>query len=162
MSATKCTSCESYDVKYLKEDARAGALYIEYICNKCGDNFEEREPIKFKPFNIMPHQEFYPKPIRKIKIFAHEYDFKIDTELNDKAGTTGLFISRLFKIAVDPIGPITKQEETLHHEILEAVLYHLGLKLEHEKIIGISEGMYTVLKENGWLDFKGLFNGNNH
>ena len=56
---------------------------------------------------------------------------------------------------------MTKIEEGLFHELVEAVNYHLELRLEHNQITPISEGLYTVLKDNGWLDFKGIFYGDN-
>lgn len=38
---------------------------------------------------------------------------------------------------------------TLLHEVLEALNYHLGLKLEHKVIMSLEAGLFQVLVDNG-------------
>jgi len=52
------------------------------------------------------------------------------------------------KITIDESLPQDKKEETLIHEILEALNGYYALNLEHDKISVLGFGLYQVLKEN--------------
>jgi len=40
------------------------------------------------------------------------------------------------------------RDSTLLHEIIEALNYHLELKLEHNQITSLEAGLYQTLKDN--------------
>jgi len=45
----------------------------------------------------------------------------------------------------------SQQEETLLHEIIEAINFNNELKLEHPQITALSTTLYQVLKDNNFL-----------
>lgn len=52
------------------------------------------------------------------------------------------------KITIDESLPQDKKEETLLHEIIEALNGYYSLNLEHRTISVLGFGLYQVLKEN--------------
>lgn len=51
-------------------------------------------------------------------------------------------------ITIDPDVPPDKQEDTLVHEILEAINGYYGIGLEHGKLLVMGRVLYQVLKDN--------------
>lgn len=49
-------------------------------------------------------------------------------------------------------------ESTLLHEVIEALNFHLELKLEHPAIMRLEAGLYQVLADNG-VDLSPLLEG---
>lgn len=60
----------------------------------------------------------------------------------------GEFSSMEQKISIDASLPQSKKEETLLHEIMEALNNCYELELEHEKITILGFALYQVLKDN--------------
>lgn len=52
------------------------------------------------------------------------------------------------KIVIDESLPQDKKEETLLHEIIEALSGYYSLNLDHEVITTLGFGLYQVLKDN--------------
>jgi hypothetical protein len=53
------------------------------------------------------------------------------------------------RIEINPAFPHSRKAEGLLHEIIEALNYHLGLNLDHDKqLVPLSEGLYQVLTDN--------------
>ena len=83
----------------------------------------------------------------KLNILGNDYAVFLSTvrELDSlgTAHTSNLEI----KIAADI--PFQQQQSTMIHEIIEAVQWHLGLKLPHRVIAALETGLYQVLTANG-------------
>lgn len=90
---------------------------------------------------------------KKLKIGSQTYKvYYTDIEMkggNDNLGTTWLKENRIYINNKDCA--LTQQEETLFHEIMEAINYMYQIKLEHKDISIISEAYYQVLKDNNLL-----------
>ena len=52
------------------------------------------------------------------------------------------------KIWIDKQYTLTQQEETLVHEIIEAINWDYELELSHKQIQGMAATIYQVLKDN--------------
>jgi hypothetical protein len=88
--------------------------------------------------------------MKKIKILGYYYDV-IYSPPTEKGGMDEPGRSHILKqiIILDPLVNIQAQQSTLLHEILEALNYHLALKLEHQSIMSLEAGLYQVLNDNG-------------
>ena len=85
---------------------------------------------------------------KKLKILGHDYDlFVTNAPILDR-GTIATTAVNTLTIEISNIFPLSRQTEGLFHEIIEALNYHLELKLEHDKIVALSEGLYQVFKDN--------------
>jgi len=84
----------------------------------------------------------------KLKIGSHSYDviFKnLDDEAQPNSGycnTTGN------KITINNTLPISQQESTIVHEIIEAINFLYQLELKHNKIMTLETALYQILKDN--------------
>lgn len=85
--------------------------------------------------------------IKKIKILGHEYKV-IHENISFKEGTAGMCSPQALEIKIDTFHPESRQREALLHEIIEALDYHFELKMPHNQIVSLSEGLYQVLKDN--------------
>lgn len=89
----------------------------------------------------------------KIKILGHTYGVEVKP-LQFKEGAQGFHYKNCLLIEVDSMIAKSQQEEVLLHEIIEALNYRLELKLEHCVISSLSEGLYQVLNDAGFLTIK--------
>ena len=89
--------------------------------------------------------------IKKLKILGHNYTIEHDPDMALDHDACGQLFSRHTLIKISSVHERSRQEESLFHEIIEALNYHLDLSLEHHKITQLGEGMYQVLKDNGLL-----------
>lgn len=89
--------------------------------------------------------------MKKIKILGHDYEVRHEKDLSRDRGSNGECRCNATHIAIDPSLPRSMQEKVLVHEVVEALNYHLELRLEHPQISAISEGIYSVLSRNGML-----------
>ncbi len=90
-----------------------------------------------------------------MKILGHDYEIRNDPNVYLENDTVGQVCFRGLWIKLDSSAPITRYEEALLHEIIEALNYHLELKLDHEVLTALSEALFAVLDDNGlkmtWL-----------
>jgi hypothetical protein len=87
------------------------------------------------------------------------YDYTIDIEkTGEEISGAGKFISSTQKIQLSSDLCDQQLKSTLLHEILEALNYHLELKLEHTTIMGLEVGLYQTLVDNG-IDLSPLLKG---
>lgn len=90
-----------------------------------------------------------------MKILAHTYKVILDKKLdfNDRTSAQCNFGSLIIKVCPDY--PETRQQEGLMHEIIEAINYHLSLKLDHDNIERLGEAIFQVLNDNGiWKKYE--------
>ena len=91
---------------------------------------------------------------KQIKIGGHIYKiiykdgFK-DT-LNDKPGICKLLGNKIF-VNKNNDCSLSQQEESLIHEIIEAINYNYQLDLSHQNISILGSTIYQVLKDNKLL-----------
>ena len=85
----------------------------------------------------------------KLKVLGHEYEVRENPTIRVERDTSGQCCSTNLWISVDPAMKSTRCEETFLHEIFEALKWHLQIKIEHDHLSALSEGLYQVLKENG-------------
>lgn len=85
---------------------------------------------------------------RTIKILGHEYQLSMTNKSLIERNTIACICPNTLTIEISTLCPKSRQEEGLLHEIIEALNCHLELKLEHEKITSLSEGLYQVFKDN--------------
>ena len=88
------------------------------------------------------------------------YDYKVILTdagaLTDKSGV--LDVGKQ-EIRIDASLASEQQISTLIHEVIEALSYHLELKLKHPAIMGLEAGLYQCLRDNG-VDLSVLLRGN--
>lgn len=89
--------------------------------------------------------------IEKLKILGHEYTVTDDLNIQVDDGQVAQINMRSLEIRIGAHLPSSREDEALLHEIVEALNYHLELKLEHRTINQLSEGLFQVLKDNGLL-----------
>lgn len=85
--------------------------------------------------------------VKIVKILGHEYKV-FHENIGFKEGTSAIINVASLEIRICNSYPESRQREGLIHEIIEALDYHLNLKLPHSKIIQLGEAFYQVLKEN--------------
>lgn len=86
---------------------------------------------------------------KRLKVLAHIYTISETVEPQLGRGTSGLCCANLLKIELDSSVPKSRKEEAFLHEIIEALKFHLDIKIEHEDLSALSEGIYTVIRDNG-------------
>ena len=84
----------------------------------------------------------------KIKILGHEYDLIYDPNWMKQENLQGSFRANALKIIIDSSLPPSTQKEILLHESIEAINYHLELKLEHHQISALSEVLFQIIRDN--------------
>lgn len=85
---------------------------------------------------------------RKIKILGHSYSIIVHEEEKTGNSSLGTHWGVSQKIYLNAKQNKEMIESTLLHEVIEAVNYHLSLKLPHQMIIRLETALYQVLKEN--------------
>lgn len=89
---------------------------------------------------------------QKVKIGGHYYAVKHVENLNDPNDHCGFCKLVANEILINKNGQAqSQQEETLIHEIMEAINYNYELKLEHRQITIIASAFYQVLKDNKFI-----------
>ena len=89
---------------------------------------------------------------KKLKIGGFVYDVIIDKRMEDSGvNSTGTHYQYKQKIWIDEECHFQQQEETLIHEIIEAINSANELKMEHNQIAMLSNQLYQVLKDNNLL-----------
>lgn len=85
---------------------------------------------------------------KKLKILGYHYDV-VENEDSGSIEAFGRcqYARQRIMIASD-LQP-DNRESTLLHEIIEALNYHLELRLEHHVIMGLEVGLYQALVDNG-------------
>jgi len=86
------------------------------------------------------------KILDKVKVLGHDYKIlMVDLNETDQFGTMNqnTLIIRLNKNKAQ-----SQINETLLHEIIEALNHDLEIGLEHRQISAIEAGLYQVLKDN--------------
>ena len=77
-------------------------------------------------------------------------NYKLEQRFSVKSlDSFGKFIGQTQEIQIANDLPKEHFESTILYEIIEAINWHLGLKLEHPTIMGLETGLYQVLTENG-------------
>ena len=85
--------------------------------------------------------------IEKLKILGHDYSVA-NKNMGFKSDTVAQCNMASLEIEICSSYPESRQKEGLIHEVIEALNYHLELKLPHNKISLLGESLYQVLKEN--------------
>ena len=84
-----------------------------------------------------------------MKILGYIYEIELGSDSSRMGGYYGQCHhgKQVIQIAND----LNRQQEdsTILHEIIEALKYHLGIKLEHGHIMAFEAGLYQALTENG-------------
>ena len=86
---------------------------------------------------------------KAIKIGGMVYQVKIDQTLAITREKLGEYVPFYQEIVIASGAPEDQQNETLLHEIIEAVNNHCELRLEHHQIQTLSFQLHQVLKDNG-------------
>lgn len=84
----------------------------------------------------------------RLKILGYEYviEERDDVHVLEAFGKTDVK-NQILPIASD-LAPQQKTS-TILHEVIEALNYHLDLKLKHDIIMRLESGLYQVLTDNG-------------
>jgi len=86
---------------------------------------------------------------KKLKIGGHNFEVILkDRFKEDGDSKSGACSAYLSKIWIDSTAPANVQEETVLHEIIEAIKLQNDWELDHSVVCGLSEGLYQVLKDN--------------
>ncbi len=84
-----------------------------------------------------------------LKIGGHPYEvFVRRREVDDGSTCLGSCNNVLQKIWIEMDCPQSAQEETLLHEIFEAINFNYEMQLSHPQITVLSSVLYQVLKDN--------------
>lgn len=92
---------------------------------------------------------------KTLKIGGHTYQVVVTSNLAERDGNAGATNAMLNLIRLDDTYPVSRQEETLLHEVLHAVFHQMGmnefpeLQQRQEYIVNtMANGLYQVLKDN--------------
>jgi len=83
-----------------------------------------------------------------MKILGYHYTIVEDGD-TDHIGAFGRNHPRTLTIQIAKGLTPQQRESTVLHEIIEALNYALGLKLEHQAIMSLEAGLYQVLIDHG-------------
>jgi hypothetical protein len=86
--------------------------------------------------------------LSRLKILGYEYTI----ERREDVHSMDAFGKMNAKAQVIPIATDLAQEQvesTILHEVIEALNYHLDLKLKHDTIMRLEAALYQVLVDNG-------------
>ncbi|MCK9519277.1 MAG: hypothetical protein M0R74_09705 [Dehalococcoidia bacterium] len=85
-----------------------------------------------------------------MKILGYDYKIEFDNLWDKKQGASGSCCANILTITLDPTFPAPRMEESLLHEIFEAIKFHLnyGERFPHEMLSQLSEVLYQVMKDN--------------
>lgn len=96
-----------------------------------------------------------------IKILGYDYELRYSpADVDGGMEHAGRCHSLKQVIILDPSVHAQAQESTVLHEIIEALNYHFGMRLEHEAIMTLETGLYQVFRDNG-IDISVLLGGLN-
>jgi hypothetical protein len=100
--------------------------------------------------------------VKIIKILGYNYEirYSIPADEGGMSEAGRLFTGKQI-ITIDPRANQQSKESTLLHEIIEALDYHLELGLNHQTIMSLETGLYTVLIDGG-VNISGLFKKDSH
>jgi hypothetical protein len=85
----------------------------------------------------------------KIRILGFDYRLIADPDLRKESGDAGQQCGSMqfIKIAAEDAG-LPYGNETLIHELIEAINSHLQLKLEHPQIQALGAGLFSIIADN--------------
>jgi len=83
-----------------------------------------------------------------MKILGHEFQLIADDRLLLQSDDDGRMHAKTLKIIYNPRLPLSRQQETIQHEIFEAISELLELNMPHQMLTAVSEALYTVYKDN--------------
>jgi len=83
-----------------------------------------------------------------VKIVGHEYEVVMTPRLFASDATSGVCDTARHTITLDENFAESHVAETLLHEIIEGLNYHLELELDHRILSALSEGLFQVLRDN--------------
>lgn len=84
----------------------------------------------------------------KIKLGGFNITVKKERHLIIERNELGNYRPRIQQITIDEDNTDQQQEETLIHEILEAITCHYDVDIEHHKLSVIATVLHQVLKDN--------------
>ena len=84
---------------------------------------------------------------KKLEIFGHLYEIIDRDEEKTGADSFGSHFGRINKIFLNTLVKGSQRESSFFHELIEAVNWHLQLKLSHDQIVGLETGLYSILKK---------------
>ena len=86
----------------------------------------------------------------KIKILGHIYEVILRDRETEDGGerNPGTCDNKFCRIWIDNTWAESQQEETLLHEICEAINFILDLELDHKQLTSIAASFYQVFKDN--------------
>ena len=89
----------------------------------------------------------------KIRIMGHEYSVTLDDKLfaRESVGCAKACANSL-EITLASNVPESRQAEGFLHEIIEMLKYTLQVKINHNDLSALSEGLFSVIRDNK-LDF---------
>ena len=90
---------------------------------------------------------------KKVRIFGHDYSVDLDDKLfvRESVGCAKACANSL-EITLASNVPESRQAEGFLHEIFEMVRYAVQAEISHNDLSALSEGLFSVLRDNG-LDF---------
>ena len=88
---------------------------------------------------------------KNIKIFGQNIKIVKDARPNSGNDDFGSYDGETNVLRIRSDVPLSVQESTLLHEILEAINEQMELKLDHRQICALEIGLYSTLKENKLL-----------
>ena len=85
---------------------------------------------------------------KTIKLGGNIIEVSYEKDLLANRDCFGEYHVKLFKIVLDKDNHIQQMEETLIHEILEAIISIYDINLEHEKLALLSVVLHQLIKDN--------------
>jgi hypothetical protein len=96
----------------------------------------------------MTAAQITPTPQKTVDIFGHKVSVKLDENLLSDRGLYGEWCYRDLSIFINGTSVTTVKEQSLLHEIFEAVNEIHELELDHHKIKTLTSAMYQILRSN--------------
>jgi hypothetical protein len=87
--------------------------------------------------------------MKQLNILGYLYTLDSSKKLSDMGGNVGFCSFDLKELVVANDVESDVRESTLLHEVIEALNYHLELKLKHNQIMALEVGLHQVLKDAG-------------
>ena len=86
--------------------------------------------------------------INQLKVLGFIYQVIEDPQMYKKRNASATSCTNTLNITIDSSFPFPLQQESFIHEIIESLSYHLQLKLDHDTISRLSEGLFAIIKDN--------------
>ncbi len=83
-----------------------------------------------------------------VRILGLPYTVTLSPDLGRDRSHSGECVPSQMKIIIDSTTPIERQQETLVHEIFEALTYELQMDWPHEKLAAMASAWAAVLADN--------------